>query len=48
MNKNDYLMHYGARVATLTLGANNIYQHVEQARAIEQVKANGRFDLKKR
>lgn len=38
----------GARVAALTLGVNNIYQHVEQARAIEQVKANGRFDLKKR
>lgn len=38
----------GARVAALSLGAQNIYEHVERARAIEGVQTGGRYDLKRR
>lgn len=38
----------GARVATTLLGAQNIYKHVERARAIEGVKNDGRYDLTRR
>lgn len=42
------MVYNGARVAALTLGAQNVYKTVERGRAISGVQYNGRYDLNRR